>query len=284
MQINYKLTEKLNDNCFQGMQPLELSYSKAFIGQFTNHYAYFKQIQYLDGLANYLSYAYTNQAEISSKISEALSFFSVPMLVDKLIKAYEAFEKLDVEKAETQLEFVGSSVSAVSQALKVAKFVQKIFTVVALSKYKKAITIVQNSFEITANLIAYYKILNSIAKSKETIGKISEKIEEDDKRTFFEALKQQEELNLNNQYSALARTTSIICLSGLEILSQLAIAVSGADTIMLAGTTILTVSGLHDGFSNGVSKQIEKALDKQVESKLPKPSTVASPTLEPSSL
>ena len=272
MKINYKLVEESKEANFEGMQPVSLKYTEAFLGQFSNYYAWFKQMQYLDGVFSYANISYLNQSEVSAKLSEAISFFSVPMLLEKLAKTYEAFSKLDLAKLDTEIAFTQASFAAVSQALKVAKFVQKIFQVVALSKYKMVMTVAQNSFEIAANGLAYYKIYNELTKCQASLDEINNNLAESDlsagTRNFLEALKLQEQMKLNSQYAALMRTTSVICLSGLEVLSQLAITVTGADTIMLAGTTVLTATGLHDLVVQGLSKQIDDALDSQLQEKI----------------
>ena len=196
-------------------------YLKAALAPFNNHFGYFKQLQYLDSLSSFCGYEYIYRSQISGKIADAIAFFQVPFMLDKMQKLREANDVASRTQA---------SLNVISQAVKVAKFAQRIFMVAAFNRYKVAMTLIQASSDIITSAMECKKIWSGIDGS-DSPGQLKAK-----------------------QY-ALARAASVIGLSALELLAQAAIQLSGFGTLQMALLTTLTASGYMAEFQKSINEQ-----------------------------
>lgn len=196
-------------------------YLKAALAPFNNHFGYFKQLQYLDSLSSFCGYEYIYRSQISGKIADAIAFFQVPFMLDKMQKLREANDVASRTQA---------SLNVISQAVKVAKFAQRIFMVAAFNRYKVAMTLIQASSDIITSAMECKKIWSGI-DAKVSPGQLKAK-----------------------QY-ALARAASVIGLSALELLAQAAIQLSGFGTLQMALLTTLTASGYMVEFQKSINEQ-----------------------------
>lgn len=197
-------------------------YLKAALAPFNNHFGYFKQLQYLDSLSSFCGYEYIYRSQISGKIADAIAFFQVPFMLDKMQKLREANDVASRTQA---------SLNVISQAVKVAKFAQRILMVAAFNRYKVAMTLIQASSDIITSAMECKKIWSSINSSSPNPGDLKAK-----------------------QY-ALARAASVIGLSALELLAQAAIQLSGFGTLQMALLTTLTASGYMAEFQKSINEQ-----------------------------
>lgn len=196
-------------------------YLKAALAPFNNHFGYFKQLQYLDSLSSFCGYEYIYRSQISGKIADAIAFFQVPFMLDKMQKLREANDVASRTQA---------SLNVISQAVKVAKFAQRIFMVAAFNRYKVAMTLIQASSDIITSAMECKKIWSGI-NATDSPGQLKAK-----------------------QY-ALARAASVIGLSALELLAQAAIQLSGFGTLQMALLTTLTASGYMVEFQKSINEQ-----------------------------
>lgn len=196
-------------------------YLKAALAPFNNHFGYFKQLQYLDSLSSFCGYEYIYRSQISGKIADAIAFFQVPFMLDKMQKLREANDVASRTQA---------SLNVISQAVKVAKFAQRIFMVAAFNRYKVAMTLIQASSDIITSAMECKKIWSGIDPN-DSAGQLKAK-----------------------QY-ALARAASVIGLSALELLAQTAIQLSGFGTLQMALMTTLTASGYMAEFQKSINEQ-----------------------------